>query len=246
MERSRRTFSLPPVAESVSRTHPAPNCHILWDPISQALVSTGALAPLGPRILPNAGGRLWGELASLSPGVGWLLPHREGGSDSHNHSPVDAKVWNSQIAFSQDWSCLITELTASLSASVDLVAGSENLFSLTKLITVGSRSPGASPNPHQHTLSRAFPLPLVPLGSLGLPVPCSFLPSYHPSSSWASALKAGIWAEVGASQTGALTEAARALTGSPVSGHKCPRHVGGGHTAEAAQELQLPAHPWPR
>lgn len=100
--------------------------------------------------------------------------------DSHNRGSVGAGAWSSQIAFSQDRRCPVAELTASLSASAGLVAGSENLFSVTKLITVGSPSPGAFPDPYQHMLSCAFPLPLVPLASLSL-FPSLLLPLLPPS-----------------------------------------------------------------
>lgn len=78
--------------------------------------------------------------------------------------------------------CLVTEpelpghrTDCFIVSSADLVAGSENLFSRTKLITVGCRSPGVSPNPHQLAHSRVFPSPLKPLSSV-----CPFLASSFP------------------------------------------------------------------
>lgn len=66
------------------------------------------------------------------------LPLQEQGGSFPTVTLLGAAARSSQIAFSQDQSCLNVELIASLSASAGLVAGSENLFSLTKLITVGS------------------------------------------------------------------------------------------------------------
>lgn len=107
------------------------------------------------------------------------------GTGPHSHAPAgEARTLSS----SQSRGRLSTELTASSSASADLVAGGENLFSPTKLITAGRRSPGAPPNPHQCARSRSsrdpgprsalsLPLPAFPRGDIPPPASHAFPPS---------------------------------------------------------------------